>query len=268
MDMSGDELLLSVLCAVGAIILWVRWYVPLRDVGRPGRRSRAHVAIAAAPLLCAVVVLVVLMLWSSFDVRDDLRYLFMYGAMGATWLAASVRVQSYLGLSARDDVVERRNLSAGVAVSGALVGTTLCFSGANIGDGPGWLVVVLAAALSTGGLMLAWLVLEWLTGISETITVERDLAAGIRLAGLLVALGLILGRAVAGDFTTVDRMLADFRDGIWLVPVLLAVATAFERLARPTPAAPQAPPVALGVLPALIYLTAALAYVSHAGMPA
>ena len=59
-------------------------------------------------------------------------------------------------LSARDDVVERSNRAAIPAIAGGLLAITLCFAGGNIGDGPGWWVVMFCGVLSTGTLLLAW----------------------------------------------------------------------------------------------------------------
>ena len=122
--------------------------------------------------------------------------------------------------------------SAAVAIAGALLGITLCFAGGNIGDGPGWWVVVFSAGVATAGLFAAWLLLEALTGISDTVTIDRDLAAGVRLGGLLVACGLRLGWAVAGDWISAEATLRDFAANAWLVLVLLAIAVLVERVAR------------------------------------
>ena len=70
-----------------------------------------------------------------------------------------------------------------------------CFAGGNVGDGPGWWVVVFCAALSTGALFLLWGALQAATDLADSIVIERDGASAVRLAGFLVACGLVLGRS-------------------------------------------------------------------------
>jgi uncharacterized membrane protein YjfL (UPF0719 family) len=120
-------------------------------------------------------------------VRDDLFYLGFYLLLGAAWVGGATFFFSLMGVSARDDVVERRNLSASWAICGALVGTTLCFAGANVGSGPGVHVVLLCALLTTAAFFLLWLSLELLVdpSPSDSITIERNPGAGIRLGGYL-----------------------------------------------------------------------------------
>jgi uncharacterized membrane protein YjfL (UPF0719 family) len=122
-------------------------------------------------------------------VRDDPRYLLFYFFPGAMWVSVAVRCLPLVGLSARDDVVERGNSSAALAIAGAILAITLCFAGGNIGDGPGWWVVVFSAGLATVALLLSWLVLETVARVADVVTIERDEAAGLRLGGWLIACG-------------------------------------------------------------------------------
>src|SRR4029453_10538043 len=147
---------------------------------------------------------------SAHDVRDDPTYLFMYVLLGAAWVGVWIRLLAMTGVSKRDDVVERSNSSAALAVAGATLGITLCYAGGNIGDGPGWWVVVFSAALATLALFAAWLLLGFASGVSDAVTVDRDPAAGLRLAAFLIGCGLILGRAVAGDWESAAATVREF----------------------------------------------------------
>src|SRR5262249_13278217 len=120
-------------------------------------------------------------------------------AVGAVWLGLIHLFLPLFGLDPRQDVVERRNRPAAWAISGALVGLTLCFAGAA-GDAlpvEGVLGGVPWGMLATLALLFLWAILERLADPSEAITVARDGGAACRLAGLLIALGLLLGRAFA-----------------------------------------------------------------------
>jgi hypothetical protein len=75
------------------------------------------------------------------------------------WVGAALGISgqllSFLGVSARDDVLERRNSAALIAVVGALLGAILCIAGGNIGEGPGVEVVIASA----GTALCVWFVL-------------------------------------------------------------------------------------------------------------
>ena len=266
--MSPDEILVSIVSAVLGGLLWGVWYFAPRRIERFGRSLPGRGALYAAPLVAAAVLLLVLKTVSAHDVRDDGRYLAMYFVLGAAWVGLAVRWLPVTGVSVRDDVTERANASAAVVAAGVVVGVTLCYAGGNVGDGPGWWVVVFSAGLSTLGLFAAWLLLETLTGVSDAVTVDRDPSAGVRLAGFLVACGLLLGRAVAGDWISAGATIRDFAATAWPVLVLVAVAALVERAARPTPERPAPGILTFGAIPALLYVLGAVRQVMALGIPA
>jgi hypothetical protein len=153
------------------------------------------------------------------------------------------------------------------AVIGALLGVTLCYAGGNIGDGPGWWVVLFSAGLATSVLLAAWMALTQLTPVADSVTIDRDPAAGIRLGAFLASCGLILGRAVAGDWRSAAGTVVDFSTCLPYVLLTVIAATFVERLARPTPHTPHAPFVASGILPSLLYLIIAIGAVAIMGWP-
>jgi hypothetical protein len=99
-----------------------------------------------------------------------------------------------------------------------------------------------------------WAALERLTRIAEAVTVERDRAAGWRLAGFLVAAGLIAGRAVAGDWQSTAATNYDFAMHIWPAMLLLGAALIVESLCRATAARPTPSVPRCGLMPSLVYL--------------
>jgi hypothetical protein len=258
---SDDEMVLAIVSALAAAFLWGLWYASLLPVRGFGRRPAAVRRVALAPLAAMAVLWFVLRNMASFDVQDDLRYLLMYLAVGAAWTGLGVRLLPWFGLDVRRDVAERRNDAAAVAIGGAVLGSALCFAGGNIGDGPGWWVVLIAALMANAGLFWVWGVLERLSNVSEVVTVERDLAAGIRLAGVLIASGLVLGRAVAGDWVSLDATIRDFALTAWPVLLFAAMAVFVERMARPTVEQPSAPVGTWGAAPAILYVALAAIYV-------
>ena len=266
--MSGDEVLVALLGAGTGVIAWARWYTPLMTVDRLGARTPGVGLLMIGPLFCAALLFYVLRTLSSHDVQDALVYIAMYLAVGAGWVGLGTLALPLLGVSARDDVMERGNAAAAPVLAGALLGLTLCFAGGNVGDGPGWWVVVFSAALATTALALGWYALELAAGIADTVTIERDLAAGLRVGALLAANGLVLGRAVAGDWVSAGGTLRDFAHTAWPLLLLQAAAVFLERSFRPDAERPTRSPALHGALPGLLYLAAASLYVIRLGPPA
>jgi uncharacterized membrane protein YjfL (UPF0719 family) len=209
----------------------------------------------------------VLVSWASHDVRTAIEYLFMYSVMGLAWLRLGELSFAYAGISARDDVVERGNAAAALALSGALLAVMLCFAGGNVGDGPGWRVVVISAALATGGLLVAWQIVAAFTSVTDAVTIDRDPAAGMRLASFLVACGLILGRAVAGDWHSTDQTVQDFLRISPVVAVLVVLAFVIEPIGRPTAERPHQPFVSHGLGLGAVYGLVALIALAFFGWP-
>jgi hypothetical protein len=266
--MSDDELLaLAISCGL-SVFTWYAWYRPLATVELLGAPARGRTLLAVTPFASLAILFVVLKTLASSDVRDSVAYVGLYMLMGAAWTGGAMRLLPFLGISPGDDVAERHNEAAAIAVSGALLGSMLCFAGGNVGEGPGWWVVVSAAALATAVLALLTNLCDALTGVTDTITVDRDLSAGIRFAALLSAGGLLLGRGVAGDWVSFSATVRDLAITAWPVVPLFAVAVAIELAARPTPMRPRPSATVFGVLPGIFYLAAAVLYVAFLGRAA
>jgi uncharacterized membrane protein YjfL (UPF0719 family) len=263
--MSVDESFALLSGLVIACYTWFLWYRDLLAVARGRSGFLGRLILSGVPLVCAYILFQVLRRFSSSDVRDDVFYLVFYMILGVAWVGLGITALALCDLSARDDVVERANRAAIPAITGGLLAITLCFAGGNIGDGPGWWVVMFCGVLSTSTLLLAWKLLNRLTQAADAITVDRDAAAGVRIAGFFVGAGLILGRAVAGDWTSVWATLFDFGRIGWPVILLLAVAVLIERKLRPSPESLDRPVLISGVLPFLVYTGIGVAALEQAG---
>lgn len=259
--MSGDENLLLFASGIVALACWGVWYLWLLRLPRLGSRGAPRRLLTVVPGVCAVLLYLVLTTAAARDVRDSEVYLTLYLVFGLAWVGIGAHALRLFGLSARDDVIERDNESAALAIGGALVALTLCFAGGNIGDGPGWWVVLFSGLLATGSLGVLWYALDRATAVADQVTIERDPAAGARLAGFLVACGLVLGRAVAGDWVSADATVRDFGAAAWPVLPLLVVAIGVDRAARRTPERPTSALVAQGIAPALLYVGLVLVHV-------
>jgi uncharacterized membrane protein YjfL (UPF0719 family) len=222
--------------------------------------------VMIALLIGAGLIVAVLYTAASFDVVGAIQYQIMYAALGMAWLRVSAEAFPLAGVSLRDDVIERGNLPAALACGGALIGVAACYAGANIGDGPGWWVVVFCSLLSTGTFFVAWTALTNLSPVADSVTIDRDTAAGLRLGAFLIACGLILGRGTAGDWVSAESAIVDVARLLPAVIVLVAVGAWVERITRPTPQQPRAP-MMWGVLPSIVYIAVAIGMLIAMGPP-
>lgn len=213
--MSGDEVVVLLISVIFSFFFWGQWLLTCLSVRDFDRAENLRLFGIAAPVLASVGLFVILQCYASHDVRDDLVYLAFYVAMGAGWLALVKSMSGLCGLSFRDDWVERGNPAAAIAGTGALFGGMLAFAGGNIGDGPGWWVVVFCALLATASLFLAWWIYARLSGAMELVSIERDTGAGWRVATLLLVAGIISGRSVAGNWESAASTIDDFTRQAW-----------------------------------------------------
>ncbi|OUL18272.1 hypothetical protein BV378_36860 [Nostoc sp. RF31YmG] len=241
--------------------IWSKWYLSILSVTKLASPFKHRFAMLITPVICVGLLLGILRVLASQDVRNNVFYLFFYLLMGTTWLGIAVQAFLFCGLSVRDDAIERQNTAASYSISGALIGVTLCFAGGNIGDGPGWWAVVYSAMLSTNAWFLLWLVLEFFTQISEAIAIDRDSASGLRLAGFLIASGAILGWAVAGKWQSLNATTVDFIRHGWFAIILAIAAIMGEKVCQPTAKRPFLPITTHGLIPLLSYIAGSIIYI-------
>ena len=268
LPLSEDEGLVVVASLVAWILSWIWWYWELGTGPKLRAERTGSWMLAAVPPLALLVLYVILRRWASFDVKDSAEYLFQYVALGAAWLGVALRFLPRFGISARDDVAERGNTAAAVALAGALVGIMLCYAGGNVGDGPGWWVVVFSSGLATIAFFASLGVLESKSHASDAVTIDRDVATGIRHAAFCVAQGGLLARGVAGDWRSAGGTINDLVVHGWPALAVLALAILFERMLRPTAAEPRRSPFVCGAVPGAVLLAGALGWILWLGEPA
>ncbi|MDF2698873.1 MAG: hypothetical protein K0Q49_429 [Haloplasmataceae bacterium] len=212
--------------------VFIGWYVSLNQKWPSNRNRKERLLLGLLPVFSLVIIIYVLNKLASFDVVDSMFYQLVYIFLGFAWLGFGLRLMAkFFDLSWRDDALELNNNAALYTVMGGFLGLTLIYSGANIGDGPGWWCVVFAGALG----LITWFILtifiNKFTHIFDRITVERNTPTGIRIGFYLLASGIILGRAVSGDWTSASATIWEFRDG-WPVLILTLLVLVIENLYR------------------------------------
>jgi uncharacterized membrane protein YjfL (UPF0719 family) len=212
-----------------------------------------------------IIVAIALRVWGAAEVRTSGGEVCFLTWVGAVWLMFAIKLFECLGLSFRDDVVERRNIAALIALCGAVMAVATLYAGGSLGEGPSYWDNIFSAALGTAGLLVLWILLELGGKVSISIAEERDLASGLRMCGFLLAVGLMLGRAVAGDWHSEAATIRDFVHDGWPAVVLFAIALRIERIARPGRRCPFPSWLGCGLFPALLYLAFASAWLWHLG---
>jgi hypothetical protein len=265
--MSEDETLICATSTVAGLICWVWWYGLLVTTKPSPIRGRvaATKSLAVVPFLTFCLLFLVLALWSAGDVRNDGRYFTMYLLLGIAWCGVASFVPTWMGISFRNDVLNLANHSATSLWCGWTVGSMLSFSGANVGNGPGWWVVVFSGILSTGSLTLVYLLLEKLGNTHDAVTIDRDVATGLRMAGLFIGCGAVFGVSVAGDWKSADETVRDFLARAWPSIVIVVAAIFFHVSMKPTPENPRPAAVSCGVVPMLVMVLIGLIWAAFVG---
>jgi uncharacterized membrane protein YjfL (UPF0719 family) len=205
----------------------------------------------------------VLRQWASFDVVDAPYYIIGYMALGLVWITiAAVLLARFTDIRLQQDVRERNNSAAAVALAGMLLGTAIAYAGGNIGDGPGWYVVIFSALLSTLTVYIAVCVIALFSDGEERITIDHDVGAAIRLGAVAVGVGIIAGRAAAGDWVSVPATVRDFVAVAWPVVLFVGAAIVHERMTPPVYAGGGI--LRSGIF-AVLFIGVASAYVSSYG---
>jgi uncharacterized membrane protein YjfL (UPF0719 family) len=246
-------------CLLTAVV-GTRWYVSV--LGRTFMRLRSGLAtrllLLALPIALLSALYLTLMKGAAREVREHGEYIALFLALGGSWLIGFAWALAWLGIHVRDDALERNNAAAAVAASGALSGGMIVYGGANLGEGATIWMTIGPALLASVSISSLWGVHQALSGATDSIVIERDLASGIRFAGMTLGTGLIVGCAVAGDYVSDSETVRGLFVQSWPAVPLVALSILIQVKLRPTRAQPKPNAVTRGVLPALVYLVLAV----------
>lgn len=267
-DFAGDELLFFLTATVTAVVGACFWYGALVRRTPLRRTAWIRTALGAAPVVALSGLWIVLTRWANprYVVGHlDYQLLFLSGGMAWIWVVAAV--SPLLGISVTDDAIERSNPAAACVACGSVLGVMAIYAWSNVGSGPTIATTLVPALACTVAWLLLWFAVELLSRPSEAIAVDRDLPSGIRHAGMLVAMGLILGRAVAGDWISWRGTFTDMLLLGWPVVFLPMASAAIQLSLRPSAVRPQPGIARAGVVPAAVFLVMSIGYVVSLGVP-
>lgn len=215
--MSEIETLLFLLCGVLTTIFIVNWYRYLFGIFKPKRKLINDYILGLLPFVLFIIIYYTLRNLASFDVVNDTLFIIFYIFFGFTWIYLFNKlIFLFYDISWIDDIITNGNYAALSAYIGALLGITLIYAGANIGDGPGFWCVMVAGGIGAILWFILALLINKFTGIIERIVISRDLGSGIRFGGFLLSTGIILARGSGGDWFNFWQTIIDFSD-IWII---------------------------------------------------
>ncbi len=197
--------------AIITAVFIFKWYSRLLFSWPLSRGKWTKLTLALLPPIAFAIIFYTLKTAASFDVVSDPYYLAMYTLFGFAWLYSGVIIMSmFFNLSWVDDTLHLNNTAALFAFTGGFLGLAIMYAYSNIGDGPGWACVLFTCALGWVTWTVLVLLVNRFTEIFERITVERDLACGIRTGCFLLAMSLVMSQKLAGDWDSVHMTLVDF----------------------------------------------------------
>lgn len=217
-------------------------------------------SLLPAPL----VLMPVLSTIAAKDVRDDPTYVGMYLLMGMAWTAMSLFSLRLWGFQLAD-ITQRRNLAVRIFVILFAIASALAFAGGNVGDGPGFHVVIFSALLGSITLFGALAFLSLTARVRYRVLVDRDAGIAVRTGLLLVAIGLVAGRGAAGTWVSAGATFRDFVIVTWPVLPVIALDAAMTTVTR---SGDKPPSPLIDSLLGMIYLALACVLVAIWGMPA
>ncbi len=207
------------------------------------------------PPLAAMPTLLILGRWADPQVVGHLDYTILFQIGSVAWILASAGCMQLLGISVRDDALERNNPAALIALGGTMSGAGLIYALSNVGTGPTIWTTIVPALAATILLVLLWLMIEWIGGgVADAITIDRDVATALRLAGATVGCSIVLGSAASGNWIAWDRTWIELIVRSWPACVIAAVAGITQRIKQPTLWDPHPAVLTFGLIPGLAFL--------------
>ena len=195
------EIIIFVPAFVAAVIFITRWYLPINSTFPRNSCKGARNILRILPVVSSAIMLVTLCTLAAPSVVENPFWIFYYLVIGFVWIfpAMSLTFRCF-DLSWRDDVINKTQTQPAVLpVAGSVIGITLIYSGANIGDGPGWWCVIYAAGMGTVMWFILGHIIQKTTDVFSTVTIGRDKPCAIRMFAYLSASGLALAHASSGD---------------------------------------------------------------------
>jgi len=205
----------------------------------------------------------------SGGIINDLIDLCVYGLLGVILLNISWYLCDWIILhkfKVSDELIRDHNQGTGAVSFGISVASGLVVFGAVSGEGGNIWTAIAFWAIGQVMLILTALVYNLITPYDVHDEIEKDnAAAGVSFGGALVAVGIVLGLAAGGEFSSWSEGILEFLTIALLSLVLLPlIRMVTDKVLLPTVklsheiAGQEKPNVGAAYIEAITYITAAL----------
>jgi len=164
----------------------------------------------------------------SYGIIGDVIDLSLYGVLSVillnlSWFICDKVILSHFKIT--DELIRDRNQGTGAVSCGVSIASGLIIYGAVSGEGGHIWTAIIFWAIGQLMLIIAGKVYNFMVPYSIHDEIEKDnVAAGVSFGGAIVAVGIIVGLAAEGDFTSWSKDLFSFIGiavlGLILLPVI------------------------------------------------
>ena len=148
------------------------------------------------------------------DYWQDAALVFGYSIVGIIVLNLARIVVDHLilhGFSTEDEIINNHNAGTGAVEFAVYIAVGLVIAGSISGEGGGPETAVAFLVLGLVALILYTLFYEWTTSFDIHEQIESDnVAVGVALAGNLIAIGIVVFKAMFGEFVGWSESIAGF----------------------------------------------------------
>ncbi len=225
--------LLFVTAAVVVLILIARlinqWFIRERLTEALTARDNAALGVALAGYVFGVLLIIADVLTGPAheDWKSDALWVAVYGIAGIFFLAFVATIELRLLLSS--DVlasVRQGNVAGGIASGACYVATAQIIAATVSGENVGgtWTEALAFFVIGQITLLFVTYVFRLLTAYNDADEIRKgNIAASVSYAGLLIAVSIIVGNAVRGDFVDYPTGLVEYGKALLVVAALYPV---------------------------------------------
>jgi len=160
------------------------------------------------------------------DLWTTVMWIAIYGIVGILFLNLFTVLGLKLIISDKClDAIKSGNSAAGIVSAGGYIATALIIAGTVAGDSQGtWVSAVVFFIAGQVSLIIITLIFRMLTSYNDNEEiVNGNIAAALSYAGLMIAVGLIVGHAVEGDFVDYQSSFLAFGKALLVVVALYPI---------------------------------------------
>jgi uncharacterized membrane protein YjfL (UPF0719 family) len=160
------------------------------------------------------------------DIMIDVMWVLIYGIAGIILLAIIALWATRIILSAKClESIRQGNIAAAIAMAGAFIGTGAVISATVTGESTGtWIPTVVFFVAGIIAFFVITYLYRLLTSYDDVKEIlDKNVPAAMSYAGMMIAVGLIVGNAIKGNFISYEASFKDFGYALIVVVALYPV---------------------------------------------